>query len=88
MIGDAYASTKLGGQACEQKAKYWAAYDQYAKAKSVDSESASTAGKKMAGAKGNFPKKTDCFFLGLNDGDAYSVGGWIGESTTVRTQAE
>lgn len=88
IIGDAYASAKLSGQACEQKAKFWAAYDKYAKAKAVDPEVAAAAGKKMGGARGNFPGKTDCFFLNMKDGDPYTVGGWIQETTTVRTQGE
>lgn len=88
LIGDAYAQSKIGGQTCEQKAKFWAAYDKYARAKSVDPEVATLADKKMAGARANFPGKTDCFFLGLNDGDPYKVEDWIQETTTVRTSGE
>lgn len=87
LIGDAYASSsasckddKLNG-----KSVFWAAVDKYYRAKSVDPSLAETADKKIAKYSAYFPDKETAFFLGLNNGDAYTVGCWIGEATTIRT---
>jgi tetratricopeptide (TPR) repeat protein len=86
LIGDAYsgASKTCGENECEKRAGYWAAYDQYLKAKSVDPSLAEKVGTKLGAVKAQFPKQADCFFYGIQDGAAYQVGCWIGESTTVR----
>jgi hypothetical protein len=87
LIGDAYASSsssckddKLSG-----KSVFWAAVDKYYRAKSIDPSVSETADKKIAKYSAYFPDKETAFFLGLNNGDSYTVGCWIGESTTVRT---
>ena len=86
LIGDAYmgSSRSIGENECDKAAGYWAAYDKYAYAKSVDSSVASKAGKKMGQAQAQFPKKQDCFFHNIQEGSTFTVGGWIGESTKVR----
>ena len=86
LIGDAYAgdSKNCGENDCDKRAGYWAAYDKYLKAKAVQPELAEKVGKKLATAKAQFPKKADCFFYGINEGTSFTVGGWIGEKTTVR----
>jgi len=86
LIGDAYAGTSrsIGENECDKSAGYWAAYDKYAYAKSVDSSVAGKAGKKMGQAKSQFPKKQDCFFHSIQVGTDFTVGGWIGETTKVR----
>ena len=56
------------------------------KAKSVDASVAEVAAKKAANVKAQFPKKADCFFYGLNEGDTYTVECWINETTKVRVQ--
>ena len=33
-----------------------------------------------------FPKQTDAFMAGLENGNRFTVPGWIGESTVVRTR--
>lgn len=89
IIGDAYMGGRgecTGINECEDRSPFWAAYDKYARAKSVDPSVSSTADKRMATAKDQFPKKEDCFFYGKNEGQSYNVGCWIGESTTVRTR--
>ncbi len=85
MIGDMIAGTTgCGEDACSQKAVYWLAVDYYTKAKSIDSEMASTANAKIASYKKYFPSKEDCFFNGTKEGDTVQVGCWIGESTKAR----
>lgn len=86
LIGDVYAASagQCGDNDCTKKAAYWAAVDKYAKAKAVDPNVADKASKKIAAATGQFPKKTDCFFHSINEGDSYTVGCWINETTKVR----
>lgn len=88
VIGDAYAksSKDCGSGNCKSKASYWVAVDKYERAKAVDASVAATANTKIANAKGHFPKNTDCFFETINDGDSYTVGCWINETTIVRTR--
>ena len=86
LIGDAYSASagQCGDNECTKKAAYWAAVDKYYQAKSVDESVAEKANKKIAAASGQFPKKTDCFFHSINEGDSYTVGCWINETTKVR----
>lgn len=84
IIGDAYLRATCPGTDCTGRAKYWAAYDVYAKAKAVDSEVADKANKKMGAVKAQFPRKASCFFESKNEGDSYTLDCWIGVTTTVR----
>ncbi len=70
------------------RSAYWAAVDKARKAKEVDpSEATVEAANKIIGTFSSyFPKKNDAFMLDLIDGKSYHVGGWIGESTIVRTR--
>jgi len=88
MIGDAYAKGRkgCGDNECTKRAAYWAAVDKYAKAKSVDPSVADQAQSRINTYTAQFPKKEDCFFHGINDGDPYTLDCWIGETTTVRTR--
>jgi tetratricopeptide (TPR) repeat protein len=88
LIGDAYyyGATSVGDNECAKKAGYWAAVDKYQTAISKDGSLSEKCYGKIANAKKQFPKKEDCFFHSINDGASYEVGGWIGETTTVRVQ--
>ncbi|GAB5538458.1 MAG: hypothetical protein Salg2KO_05610 [Salibacteraceae bacterium] len=87
IIGNAYVKGKsdCGGDACKSRAVYWAAVDKFYKAKSVDPEVASKAQQLINSYSAQFPKKEDCFFYGLTDGQSYTIDCWIGETTKVRT---
>lgn len=65
---------------------YWAAVDKYKKAKAVDASLASAANKKIANISSRYPETKDVFFYGKKSGDAYTVGCWINESTTIKTK--
>lgn len=88
-IAQLYANTAgsiddgMGGRSA-----YWAAYDKAARARNVDnsSENVASANRLMGNYASRFPKQNDAFMLDLIDGSSYHVGGWIGESTTVRTR--
>ncbi|MDA3952060.1 MAG: tetratricopeptide repeat protein [Bacteroidales bacterium] len=88
LIGNIYAasSKSCSEEEFEQKAVYWAAVDQFAKAKSVDPELADDANKFIDAYKPHFPDNETIFFYNYKQGDSYTVGCWINEKTTVRAR--
>lgn len=68
------------------RSAYWAACDKASRAKNVDPSVADEANKIIGKCSAAFPKKEDAFMLNLMNGQSYTVGGWIGETTTVRTR--
>lgn len=87
LIGDMYANSlsSCSGSVLKGREVYWAAVDKYYKAKSVDPSVAEDAQSKINKFSAYFPDKETCFFNNITDGGSYTVGCWIGESTTVRT---
>lgn len=88
LIGDCYLQSS---KTCDdgelgRYGTYWAAVDKYAKAKAVDGSVASQANRKIAKASTYYPETQDIFFHGMGKGDAYTVGCWINENTTIRTK--
>ena len=85
----AYASSSrsiddgLGGRTA-----YWAAVDELRHAKQVEptEEFAAMVDPLISSDSGYFPKKNDAFMLDLIDGHSYTVPGWIGKSTIIRTR--
>ena len=88
IIGDSYlyGSNSVGENACEQAFGYIAAIDKYKYAMSLDPSLSDKANRKIGQARAQFPKKSDCFFFGILDGQEVQIGGWIGETITVQTQ--
>ncbi|TXB63894.1 hypothetical protein FRY74_11605 [Vicingus serpentipes] len=86
LIGDAYmySSKSCDDGELGRFGAYWAAVDQYQKAKSVDGNAASEANKKIARASASYPSTKDLFFYGKQKGDSYTCKCWIGETTTIR----
>jgi tetratricopeptide (TPR) repeat protein len=84
-IGDLYMITanSCGDNPISKRAGFWAAYDQYNKAKK-DPEFANIASKKASEAYSYFPKTEDLFFYGFYKGDAYTINCWYTETTTIR----
>ncbi|MBT8327308.1 MAG: hypothetical protein KJP21_06265 [Bacteroidia bacterium] len=87
LIGDAYAASasSCGSGKLGRGGVYLAAVDKYIKARNVDPSIALDANEKISKYSSYFPQKTDVFFLNMKDGDSYSVGCWIGETTTIRS---
>jgi tetratricopeptide (TPR) repeat protein len=85
-IGGLYFSQSraCGSDACSQAYGYWAAEDMFIRAKSIDSSVAEEANKQISKVRGYFPSQKDCFFLGIQEGQTVSVGGWIGVDTKAR----
>lgn len=67
---------------------YWAAVDVARKAISVDSspENVEAAQRLISSYSAGFPKQDKAFDLDLVDGNSFTVPGWIGVTTVVRTK--
>ena len=86
-IGDLYASSgpKCGeGTGFKSQVVAWPAVDMYEKAKRIDPSIKERANANIENYKSYFPKKEECFFRDLKNGDDYKVECWIERSTTVR----
>ncbi len=88
LIGTAYVA---GNSSCssdefEKATVYWAAIDKFNKAKSVDQSVTEKANDYIAKYSIYFPTKEELFFRNLNEGNSYTIGCWINETTTVRAR--
>ena len=87
LIGLIYAiSAKDCGETFDQTTVYWAAVDKFITAKSVDPACADEANKQINSYSQYFPAKEEVFFHNLQDGQSYTVGCWINETTKVRAK--
>ena len=85
LIAQMYASSpNWSEEAALNKCVFFAVIDKLQKAKSVDPSCAEEADKLIRTYAGYTPKDEDLFFIGLKKGDAVTIGGWIGETTTIR----
>lgn len=88
LIGKAYATSAntIGDDEFTHQTAYWAAVDKFIRAKSVDPEVAEEANQLINLYSKHFPEEKEIFFQNLDKGGSYTVGGWIGERTTVRSK--
>ena len=85
LIAQMYAtSPSWSEEGALNKCTYFTVIDKLQKAKSVDPSVAEEADKLIRTYAGYTPKDEDLFFIGLKKGDAVTIGGWIGETTTIR----
>ena len=88
LIGNAYAATASGiypDDPVKCKCVYYAAVDKLVKARSVDPSVAGEAGALIGRYSSYFPTTEEVFMHpDLNKGAGFTVGGWIGEHTTIR----
>lgn len=86
IIGDLYAASAkdCGNDELTNKVSYWAAVDQYKRAKAVESDLAESMNKRIRSYEQHFPTTELLFFHNLNPGDKYKVDCWINVETTVR----
>ena len=89
IIGMCYAATQLYPQDAKgrilNKTVYWAAVDKFVKAKQVDPSVEAQASEFISSYSKYFPTKEERFDLPNEfSGSTYYVGGWIGETTTIR----
>jgi len=89
IIGMCYAATQLYPQDAKgrilNKTVYWAAVDKFAKAKQVDPSVEAQASEFINSYSKYYPTKEERFDLPNEfSGSTYYVGGWIGETTSIR----
>ena len=86
LIGDLYAtsSRSCSSEDIKQRIVIIAAIDMYQKAKSVDSEVAADAQKKINLYAASLPDKGEAFMQGYEEGQKVNTGCWIGETVTLR----
>lgn len=85
LIANMYASSpNWSDEAALNKCTYFAVIDKLQKAKNVDPSVAEEANKLIGTYAAHTPKDADLFFIGIKKGDSVTIGGWIGETTTVR----
>ena len=82
------AGSCCGDTPVMKRVAFWAAVDKAVKARSIDNspEIQERANKFIGTYSAHFPKKADAFMENIIDGQSFYVGGWIGETTTVRTR--
>ena len=88
-LSQAYAkSSRTIDDGMGGRSAYWVAVDEARHAKQVEptEEIINFADKLIGTYSAYFPKKNDAFMLDLIDGNSYTVPGWIGRSTIVRTR--
>ena len=87
LIGLLYAdSAKQFDGEIASRAVYWAAVDKFVKARSMDASVAARANGLIATYSQYFPPIDKIFFNDYAEGQSYTVGGWIGETTTIRAK--
>jgi len=75
----------IGKEQVEHSTVYWVAVDSFNKAKRVDASLESEVDELVATYNKYFPKYEEWFMaIGTNEGDSYTVGGWINVTTKVR----
>jgi len=88
LIGDAYlyGTSSVGDNECNKRGGALAAIDKYSRAKQLDPSLAEKINRKLGTAASQYPKKEDCFFHGITEGQQITIGGWINETVTVRVR--
>ena len=89
LLGIIYAQAKVSDDPTLQRAVFWAAVDQFIKAKSVEpSENIiEQANKYIRSYSALFPSKEEVFMHPeIEEGKSHYVGGWVSETTTVRSK--
>jgi tetratricopeptide (TPR) repeat protein len=85
LIATLYAGNyKWSDEPILNKCTFWAAIDKLQRAKSVDSSCTEEANKLIGQYSAYTPESKDLFMLGYKSGDRIAIGGWIGETVTVR----
>ena len=86
LIGLMYANSKgIYDDPVKSKTVYWVAVDKFNRAKQADPSLSEDANRLIRTYSAYFPTKEEIFFdKDLNEGKSFTVGGWIGETTTVR----
>jgi tetratricopeptide (TPR) repeat protein len=86
LIAEIYASAShsFSNDAFEKSTLFWLSVDYFNKAAKASEDCLTDASQKAAQYKQYFPNKEEGFFKGLTEGQNYTVGGWVNETTKVR----
>jgi tetratricopeptide (TPR) repeat protein len=85
LLGSIYGSaTNSLEDPFQKKTVYWIAVDMFQRAKSVDPSVNEKANSLINDYSAYFPSVEDVFFNSLQEGQSYTIGGWINRTTTVR----
>jgi hypothetical protein len=86
LIGDLYASSTKACSSDDMKQRFViiAAIDKYSKAKSIDSEVASDAQKKINLYNNSLPDSGEAFMAGYKEGQQINTGCWVNETVSLR----
>jgi tetratricopeptide (TPR) repeat protein len=85
LIGQLYASSKNECSSLSlPNSIYWVAVDMFVKAKNIDPSVKEKANKLILSYSNYFPNKEEAFFQDVTEGENYSIGCWINETTTAR----
>lgn len=85
LLAQLYASSpNWNDEPAMNKCTYFVVIDKLQRAKAVDPTVADKANELISTYARYTPKAEDLFMLGIKAGDRVTVGGWIGETTTVR----
>lgn len=86
IIGLLYASSAsdCGSGDFEGRVAYWAAVDKFERAKQIDPSVAGRANELIRAYSPHFPTRENIFFNDYAEGQSYTVGCWINETTTIR----
>jgi tetratricopeptide (TPR) repeat protein len=88
ILGRLYADSRdqMYSDPWDRATVFWIAVDKFIKAKTIDPEVTDEANELINAYSQYFPNNEEVFFRTLRDGDTYSVGGWINETTKVRSK--
>lgn len=78
------ASPKWSEESVLNKCTYFLVIDKLQRAKAINPELAAEANRLISVYSAYTPAASDLFMLGYKAGDRITIGGWIGESTTIR----
>lgn len=85
LIATLYASSpKWSEEPVLNKCTYFLVIDKLQRAKALNPELATEANKLIGTYSAYTPAASDLFMLGYKTGDRITIGGWIGETTTIR----
>jgi tetratricopeptide (TPR) repeat protein len=85
LMGDIYVAGSRGfsEENFERSTVFWVAVDYFNKARSGE-DCMAEATQKANTYRNYFPNKEEAFFIGIREGENYTVKGWINETTKVR----
>lgn len=87
IIAQLYAeSAKQFSGEVDRNAVYWVAVDKCQQAKTIDASCVERADALIRVYSASFPTMETIFFNDYSEGQKYNVGGWIGETTTIRAR--